>query len=116
MAIVIVPAAVVAIMVVVPFVTVFKTAVRAIPISAVEPYTVMARAYPARTKIGRTRPVAGMPAIVSADRIPIAVNPKIFRAWSNWPFHDYSWRRRSADANPNRDLRAGRIGTGKQKS
>lgn len=54
MAVVIVPAAVVAIMVVVPFVTVFKTAVRTIPISAVEPSTVMARAYPVRTSIGRT--------------------------------------------------------------
>jgi hypothetical protein len=57
--------AVVAFMIVVPFMVVFETTVWTIPITCIEPLAIMAWADPARTFIGRPAPIACMPAIMS---------------------------------------------------
>ena len=71
--------AMIASMVVVPFVLVFETAVRAFPVAVIKPTTVMAWADPAGAFIRRTAPVAFVPAIMAAHRIPVAADPNEFR-------------------------------------
>jgi len=104
MIVMILPAAAVVIAVAVPAVIVVEAAARAVPITGVETFAVMARADPARALVRRLRPVAVMPNVVAADRVPIALDPEI--SWTG--FHrthsvDARWRRRS-DLNANRYL------------
>src|SRR5216683_5412757 len=92
--IVIMIATVIAAMVVIPFVIVLDTALRAFPVTVVEPFSIMARADPAGTLIRRAAPIAFMPTIVSCGGIPVAANPCKFRtglcgnhgddAWLGW--------------------------------
>jgi hypothetical protein len=77
--IVIMIATVIAVMVVIPFVIVLYTAVRAFPVTVVEPFSIMARADPAGTLIRRAAPIAFMPTIVASGWIPVAPNPCKFR-------------------------------------
>src|SRR5260370_34950106 len=80
--IVIMIATVIAVMVVIPFVIVLDTAVRAFPVTVVEPFSIMARADPAGTLIRRAAPIAFMPTIVSCGGITGAAHPcKIPTRW-----------------------------------
>ena len=72
-----VPAVAIAVVVTVPVVIVFKAAVVAVPIAAVEAATFMARAYPARAGIRRPSPVAPVPNVMAIHGIPITVNPDV---------------------------------------
>ena len=105
MIVVILPAAAVVIAVAVPVMIVFKAAARAIPITGIETFAIVARTDPARTFIRRASPIAPVPNVTAADRIPIAFDPAVFgfgagADWANGV--DARWRRRSdldADGN-----------------
>jgi hypothetical protein len=103
--IVIMIATVIAAMVVIPFVIVLDTAVRTFPVTVVEPSSVMARADPAGTLIGRAAPIAFMPTIVSGGGIPVAANPRKFRTGLCGNHGDDAWFGWRADTDANRYLR-----------
>lgn len=65
MIVVVVPAIAVAVVVMIPVVIVLEPAVVAVPIPREVALPIVVRRYPARAGIGRTRPVAGMPFVVS---------------------------------------------------
>ena len=104
--IVVAPAATVAVVIAVPTMVMLEVAARTIPIAGVEAFAVMAGADPAGAFIRRTSPVAAVPNVVAANRVPIALDPCVFgfgtgadRAHSV----DARWRRRS-DLNTNGNL------------
>ena len=104
--IVIMIATVIAVMVVIPFVIVLDTAVRAFPVTVVEPFSIMARADPAGTLVRRTAPITFVPTIVASGRIPVAANPCKFRTGLCWNHGDDAWLGWRADTDANRYLRA----------
>jgi len=104
--IVIMIAAVIAGMVVIPFVIVLDPAVRTFPVTVVEPFSIMARADPAGTLIRRAAPIAFMPTIVSYGGIPVAANPGKFRTGLCGNYGDDAWLGWRADTDANRYLRA----------
>jgi hypothetical protein len=101
-------ATVIAGMVVIPFVIVLDTAVRTFPVTVVEPSSIMARADPAGTLIGRAAPIAFMPTIVSCGGIPVAADPCKFRTGLCGNHGDDAWFGWRADTDANRYLRASR--------
>ena len=72
----------ISIMVVVPMVIVLQPASIAVPVTRIILLSVMARFHPAGAGVGGTCPVAFMPLVVMADRIPVAAYPREFRAWA----------------------------------
>src|SRR5260370_42142125 len=101
-------AAVIAVMVVIRFVIVLDTALRAFPVTGVEPFSIMARADPAGTLIGRAAPIAFMPTILSCGGIPVAANPCKFRTGLCGNHGDDAWLGWRTDTDANRYLRASR--------
>src|SRR6266478_337567 len=99
-------ATVIAAMVVIPFVIVLDTAVRAFPVTVVEPPSFMARSHPAGTLIRRAAPIAFMPTIVSCGGIPVAANPCKFRTGLFGNHGDNAWLGWRTDTDANRYLRA----------
>ena len=104
--IVIMIAAVIAGMVVIPFVIVLDPAVRTFPVTVVEPFSIMARADPAGTLIRRAAPIAFMPTIVSCGGIPVAANPCKFRTGLCGNHGDDAWLGWRTDTDANRYLSA----------
>ena len=103
--IVIMIATVIAVMVVIPFVIVLDTAVRAFPITVVEPFSIVARADPAGALVRRTAPIAFMPTVVSPAGIPIASHPDEFGrrlCGDNGDDARFGWR---TNTDPDRYLR-----------
>src|SRR5882724_1136533 len=113
--VVIMIATVIAVMVVIPFVIVLDTAVRAFPVTVVEPLPIMARAHPARTLIRRAAPIAFMPTIVAAGGIPVAANPCKFRTGLCGNHGDDAWRGWRANKDSDRYLSACNVRAGEQK-
>ena len=77
--VVILPATTVAIMVPVPVMVVLEVAAGTIPITGVETSTIVARTDPAGAFIRRASPIAAVPDIMAADRVPITIDPGVFR-------------------------------------
>ena len=98
------------ILILVEFMVVFDTPLVAFPVSRIVHLPVMTGRHPTRAFIRRTRPVSFMPDIFLPNRIPIAIDPKVF-----WPgcfgsdFNDL-WRGRGTDLNTNRNLTESRSG------
>src|SRR2546429_4446785 len=105
MIVVILPATTVAIMVPVPVMVVLEVAARTIPITGVEASAIVARTDPARAFIRRASPIAAVPDVMAAHRVPITIDPRVFvfGAGADWTHGvDARWRRRSdlnADGN-----------------
>ena len=105
MIVVILPAITVAIMVPVPVMVVLEVAARTIPIAGIEALAIVARTDPARAFIRRASPIAAVPDVMAAHRVPITIDPGVFgfRAGADWAdCIDARWRRRSdlnADGN-----------------
>ena len=78
MIVVILPAITVAIMVPVPVMVVLEVAARTVPITGVEASAIVARTDPARAFIRRASPIASMPDVMAADRVPITIDPGVF--------------------------------------
>jgi hypothetical protein len=78
--VILVPAAIlVPVVVLVPAVIVFESATISVPVTRIELLSIMVRFDPSSTFIGRPRPVAFMPLVVVADRIPITAYPHELR-------------------------------------
>lgn len=94
----------VAVVVVVPVMVVFNPASLAHPISAeIAPAFVVVRS-PMRSRVGRQSPVAGVPAVVASNRIPVAINPEIVGPGANWPRGEHPWRRWRPDLDADGNL------------
>jgi hypothetical protein len=102
--VVLVPA-VIAFVIVVPFMTVFNAAMFTFPVAVVEAFSVVARADPASTFIGWLAPIAFMPAIVTSGGIPVAADPDESGSGLHGDDGDNARLGRSANADANRDLR-----------
>jgi hypothetical protein len=70
------------VVVLVPAVIVFEPAMISVPVTRVKLLSIMVRFDPSSTFIGRPRPIAFMPFVVMADRIPIAAYPNALRPWA----------------------------------
>jgi hypothetical protein len=89
--------AIIAVAVPIPTMVVLHSAALALPVAIVITLSIVARRYPVRSAIGRTSPIPIMPAVVTLDRIPIAVDPNIIGTRSHWPNSNHARRRRWAD-------------------
>jgi hypothetical protein len=105
MVIVIVIAAVIALMIVIPFMVMFEAAAIAFPIAVIEALSIVARADPTCTFIGRPAPIAFMPAIVACNGIPIAANPNKVGPGLCGDDSDNAWFGWRKNTDPNRYLR-----------
>lgn len=74
---------------------------RTLPVSWQILRSIMVWLNPERALIGRTAPVAAMPLVVAADRIPVASYKCVSRSWAGMPNLNSGWWRRS-DVNTNR--------------
>jgi len=102
-------AAVVTIVIVIPLVVVFETAMIAVPVTGEIPLAVMARRDPASAGIRRTRPVSGMPVVVAIYGIPVAINPQEVRRWGDGPDGQNPGRGRRSNFDADRDLSPGAL-------
>ena len=102
-AVVMVPA-IIPVVVMVPMVIVFDAAVLAFPIAIKEPFPIVMGVYPASTGVRRPSPITFVPPVVPSHRIPIALHPYEFRAWSWRQNVNHARRRRRANLDANRNL------------
>jgi hypothetical protein len=72
----------VSVVVLVPVVVVFESATISVPVARKKLLPIMVRFDPSSTFIGRPSPVALVPLIVMADRIPIPADPHELGAWA----------------------------------
>ncbi len=90
-----------AIVVTIPPVVMIATAAVTVPIADKESLAVVARFYPACSGVGWTSPIAVMPSVAVADRVPITLNPYEVRAGAGGNHGNHARRRWST--NPNSD-------------
>jgi hypothetical protein len=92
------------IVVVVPVMIVFKPATISIPITRIKLLSIVVRFDPSSACIGRPRPVAFMPLVVVAGRIPITIYPRELRARTSRHNANHTGTRRRTDSDANRNL------------
>jgi hypothetical protein len=102
--VVIVVVVLVAFVVLVPAVIVFKPATISVPVARIKLLSIVVRFNPSSTFIGRPRPVAFMPFIVVADRIPVTAYPRVFRAWAWGRNSNHTGTRRRTNSDTKRNL------------
>src|SRR5262249_35852910 len=116
--VVIVPTVAVAIAIAVPVMVVLKAAARSFPITAVVAPTFITRDNPDCALVRPACPVAPVPIIVPAYRIPVALDPGILilvlRFRTRWPHRVDARRRWRTNYNSDRDLAACRRRASKQ--
>src|SRR5262245_28542045 len=83
----------------IPVVVMVEASAWTIPITAVEAAAIMARSNPMRPDVGRTAPVAFVPAVVTGNRIPIAADPDEVGSGLRGHYDDCTRRGRRADLN-----------------
>lgn len=66
----------------VPVVVMLDTATVPLPVARKELAPVMVGRHPARSNVWRPSPIACVPVIMPADRIPIAPHPNVIGAWA----------------------------------
>jgi hypothetical protein len=98
--------AIIAVMVFVPFVVVLDVAVFSFPIAVEEHAAFIAWAYPPGSHIRSGCPVTLVPLVMVTDGVPVALDPHIFRAWTDWNHNHSPRRRRRPDSDSDRDLSA----------
>lgn len=89
-----------AIVIPIPMVVVLATAVVAVPISDKESLAVVPRFDPVCSGIWWASPVAFMPFVVVADRVPITLNPYVTGARARWNHSNYARGWWSTNPNP----------------
>jgi hypothetical protein len=92
--VVVVVAILIAVLVVVPVVIVFQPATVSVPVTRIKLLSIMVRLDPPSAFIGRSSPIALMPFVMVADRIPITTYPCELRPWAWWHDADYTGMRR----------------------
>lgn len=90
--------AVVPVVLAVPTVIVLTSAAVAFPVTVIKSLSIVARRYPARSRIDRAGPVSFMPSVMAFYRIPISVHPCIIRTWGSGPDLNHAGRRGRADS------------------
>ena len=102
------PAATVPIVVAVPMMVVFEMSARAVPVSAVVAPAFIPWHNPDCALIRPARPVAPVPVVVSADRIPVAFHPGVLIdvLWfgARRPNRIHTWLRWRSDDDSDRNL------------
>jgi hypothetical protein len=86
---------VVPVVAVVRVVIVVNTAAISFPVTCIVPFAVVMRSNPVSPLVGRSSPIALMPFVMVANRIPIALYPCELRSWPFWYNHnrpDWRWR------------------------
>jgi len=104
-----------AVTIAIPVVLVFESSAIAFPIAVVIPSAFVAGTNPTCGCIRRTGPVSRMPPIVSAHRIPIAVNPHKFRPGTWGKNTNNAWGRWWTNCDTDRYLAAGDMRATKKK-
>jgi hypothetical protein len=104
MIVVIAESAMVAIMIVIPFVTVFEAAAGAVPIAGIVASSLVAWTDPVGAAIRRAAPIALVPTVVARGGIPIAANPDEFGPGLRGNNGDHAWLGRRANSDSHRDL------------
>jgi hypothetical protein len=94
----------VAVVVPVPAVVVFKPATISVPVARIILLSIVVRFNPSSTFIRRPRPVAFMPLIVVADRIPVTAYPRVLRAGASGRNANHTGARRGANSDTERNL------------
>jgi hypothetical protein len=89
----------------VPAVIVLEATAVTIPVTAVELATFIARANPGGACVRRTGPVAFVPTVTTAVRIPISINPVVVGPWRHRPHPNHTGPRRWTDSDAHSDLR-----------
>jgi hypothetical protein len=88
-------AVLIAFTIVIPFMAMLEAAAIAVPVAVIEKAALEAWTYPAGAGIRGTCPVAFVPAVMTANRIPVAFNPEKIgtrrRRWLN--YDSRGWRR-----------------------
>jgi hypothetical protein len=94
------------IMAAVPAVVMFKPAAISVPVTAIEPPSLMMRYYPTGSRVRWPSPITFMPLVMPSHRIPITIYPCEFWAWSCRQDMDHTgpWWRANSDSD---DLSAG---------
>jgi len=102
--VVIAPTVAITVTLAVPAVIVLESSSVAVPVAGEESFSIMMRHNPACARIGRKRPISGMPAVTPAVYKPIAIDPDEVRARSGRQNSNHArwWVR--TDPNANRDL------------
>ena len=99
------PAVVVAAIVVpIPTVIVFEAPAGAVPVSGVIAPPFPSGNYPVRADIGSAGPITGVPFVVVANGVPVALNPNVLGSGSYRADRQDSWGRRRSDSDPDRYL------------
>lgn len=93
---------VIPIMAAIPAMVMLDPAARASPIAINIQSAFMARSNPVGALIRRTSPIPIVPAVMAADRIPVALHPNIPRTGRDRADRDDSWRWRGSDVNSDR--------------
>jgi len=95
----------VSLLVVVPPMIMFEAAARPMPVTGVIAALEVVRLYPVRAWIRCARPIAIVPAVMLAFRIPVAFNPFVV---GSWPLSHvvHAWRRRGTNVHVDRHLSA----------
>src|SRR5215467_4455736 len=105
LAVVFVPAAAIAIAVMVPAMLVLEAPVLAGPVATVVAAPFIAWNDPDRSRIRRARPVALVPAITTLHRVPVAFDPHVLifrtRAWRAIGYHPRFGRHADLDSDGN---------------
>ena len=85
---------VIPIAVAVPSMVMFKPASISLPITFEEQLSVITCCHPAGTRVRRPSPVSVMPPVMVFYRIPITLNPHVFRIWRRYwnNAHHARWR------------------------
>src|SRR5579863_3127992 len=97
---------IVPIMLVVPFIVVLHPPVLPVPVACKELLPIVMGSHPMRSFVRWPRPVAFVPLVVAAHRIPIPIHPNKIRPRSRRP-HVYHTRRRGRpNPDPNGNLRS----------
>jgi hypothetical protein len=105
---------VIAFAIVIPFVTMLKTAAIAFPVTMVVELALVAGMDPACAGIRGASPISFVPAIMAVHRIPVAFNPDKIRARWLRRLNYYSRRRRRTDSDADTNLRACAVGAEQQ--
>ena len=97
-------AVVVALAATVPLVIVFELPARTLPVPFVELTAIVTGSDPGGTGIRQPGPIAIVPFVMPAGRIPITIYPIETRTRGDWPNADDAWRRRRSDRDSDGDL------------
>jgi hypothetical protein len=97
-------AVIVTVSVPIPTMVVFEAAPVSLPVTRKKLLAIVMRRYPHGPGIRWAAPIPFVPPVVSANRIPVALNPNIVWTGARRLYRDYARGRGSADTDANREI------------